>query len=499
MPALGGCTGGGAGTPPSDGADGWALVDARGDAATGVPHDAGGRISLDAPTPRDALDTVDAETKHDALSPVDALGSERDGVDTADADSTHADADASQAPTDVLYGLSQVNGAAIDIALALGARALRPTLSWRAVEPDVTIESVTLADVQSDAAVEAFVDSHDLSAWDERVCAIAEAGLEPIPIVGHGFSSALPRLDGVPAAPDVLGEDEYLARQYLTARVAVERYDGDGWLDAPCGAVVHRWQTENELNQAMLTAVLGWRYPTDLSAAGSMWANWDYVSSILATLRQAVLDADPQATTMLNFHTDVAPALSEALGQPSWPEAIAQWAPLMDVVGIDAYPNYYQPEPVRGAVLAERIETARQAAGGLLPVAVIETGYPSGPTERGFSEELQAEYAAAAFDAARSAGATWFLWFGSQTADEHGVTIEPGDQALLEQLGELFEGGDLQALLTFVNDHPDLAKGHLRDVLLTVEAYWGLWRPDGTPKPAFDVLRDRIGNTDGTP
>ena len=485
--------------------------------AAGVGTDAGGDASADARPdaarpPDDGSPADDTSAPSDAMTPDDATGvSDTPGGDVVEApdggalkDTEAQDADADDAgpppapgPSPFgarVWGLSQMGGSTAALGAELGVGWLRPTLSWRSVQPVLEPAPLTLAEVQDAAVVSAWAAERDWSKLDAVLQAIVDGGLRPLPIVGHGFEGTLPRVDGEPADPDRLGKDQYLARQYLVTRAMVERYDGDGVDDVPSGLRVDLWQTENELNQAMLTAVLGWRTPTFLDGMSSAWADWEFLTQLLGTLRAAVLDADPTALTTTNFHTDIHASVSADLGVPSWSDAVAQWAGdagLMDIASLDAYPNYYQAEPVAGAVVGARVTEVGARSGGM-PVLVMETGYPTGPAERGYSDANQATFLADAVSSALAAGAMGFIWFGTQTADTHSVEVTPADLELIAALATAFEAGDTQGLIAFVLENPDLANGHLRDVLLTVESYWGLVRTDGTHKPAWTVLHDTI-------
>src|SRR3990172_6719811 len=254
-----------------------------------------------------------------------------------------------------MFGLSQLPADAVAIAQDVGAPVLRPTLSWRAIEPSVTPTGLTVDAVRADPTqLSQYIASHDWSSFDQRLDAIANAGLAAVPIVGHGYTTTLPLVNGVPASPDVLGREEYLARQYLFTRAVVERYDGDGVDDAPSGLRIALWQTENELNQAFFTAVFGWRHPALFDAFGSAWRDWGYVTRILQTLRLAVKDADPTALSTMNFQPDLHPGLNHYFAQYGWLEAVTRWRSEMDIVSFDAYPNYYRSTPPDGAVVGER-------------------------------------------------------------------------------------------------------------------------------------------------
>lgn len=389
-----------------------------------------------------------------------------------------------------LFGLSQLPADAIAIAQEVGAGALRPTLSWRVVEPTLTAQGLTLDGVRGDpAGISAWAASRDWSNFDQRLGAIVDAGLQAVPIVGHGYTTTLPLLGGVPAAPDVLGREEYLARQYRFTRAVVERYDGDGVDDAPSGLRIPLWQTENELNQAFFTAVFGWRHPALFAAFSSAWQDWPYVTRILETLRLAVRDADPTALTTMNFHSDVHPGINEYIGHPGWLAAIGEWRDQMDVVSFDAYPNYYRASPTYGRTVGMRASQVRLQACGR-PVVVMETGYPTGPSESGYDEAQQAQFIRDAFDSSVAAGVRGFFLFGARTSETHTVTITPYDHEQIAVLAGLLETGNAEGLIQYAFANLAYMQDHLVDVVQAVEGYWGLYRADGSEKPALQVMRE---------
>jgi len=194
----------------------------------------------------------------------------------------------------------------------------------------------------------------------------------------------------------------------------------------------------------------------------------------------------------VNFHTDVPAEINQGFLLPSWENAIRQWAGSIDIVGVDAYPNYYLPQPVRGEVLRERVATAVEMGCGR-PVVVVETGYPTGPAERGYTEAAQAEFIQEAFDASVAGGARGFFLFGVQTAETHTTEITAEDLENIEYLGTLYEQGAFAELLAFALANAEYLEDHFADVLQTVEPYWGLVRTDGTRKAGWDVFRAIAG------
>jgi hypothetical protein len=159
------------------------------------------------------------------------------------------------------------------------------------------------------------------------------------------------------------------------------------------------------------------------------------------------------------------------------------------VVGFDAYPNYYQPEPVRGDVVGERVSTLLDLGGGKRVVA-METGYPTGPAELGFNADLQAQYIDESFHSAYDAGISGYFLFGTKTSETQSVVITQEDIDTMAVIAPLFYDGAVAQLALWVLAHLDYALDpHFIDVLQSVEGYWGLVLPDGSHKPGFAVMQ----------
>ena len=130
------------------------------------------------------------------------------------------------------------------------------------------------------------------------------------------------------------------------------------------------------------------------------------------------------------------------------------------------------------------------------PVIVMETGYPTGPTESGYDETQQATFLRDAFDSSVAAGVRGFLWFGSHTSETHAATITPYDLEQIHLLGGFLETGDAEALLGYALENLDYVQNQLAGVVQAVEGYWGFYRADGGEKESLATMRE-IG--DGLP
>jgi len=389
-----------------------------------------------------------------------------------------------------MFGTSQGGRPAVPFAAELGVTWTRLKVSWDDVEPEIVNRDLTIADVDADPAmIIDYINDHDWSYSDEWLAELKDFGIKPLMIVGHGYTNTLPYYLGNRLSPDAIGRENYLGHIYLFTRAAVERYNGDGDNDAPGDVVVKHWQLENELNQAFFTALWGWRTPSFMDALGSAWQDWNFVTELLTTLHAAVKKEDPDALTTVNFHTDVPEQLDAVFGHPSWQNAIREWVPWIDFIGIDSYPNYYKSEPVQGYTLSQKVLEA-SARGCNKPVVIIETGYPAGPPERGFNEDLQAQYIQEAYDAAVNAGAQGFFLFGVKTKETHNVVLTQEDIDNIEYLDGLYQSGNIVQLIAWAYANEDYVFNHFVDALQSVEGYWGLFRGDGTKKPGWDVFRN---------
>jgi hypothetical protein len=201
---------------------------------------------------------------------------------------------------------------------------------------------------------------------DGLVKTLGEQGISVLPVLACGYQRMLP--EGL--SPDG-GAESYLKRAYLHARLVVRHYRGS----------ISTWQIENEPNWWRMHEVGGWRTGASWLEAGG------FRDELLKVLNAAVHEEDPGATTMINLEADEEKT------------DVAEYAKYCDVIGLDFYPNYKSSEPVDASVIRSA-KTLSSEAGK--PVMIAETGYPSGPSLLGYSEERQAEYVSLAMREAHS-------------------------------------------------------------------------------------------------
>jgi len=333
----------------------------------------------------------------------------------------------------------------IDQAIAdlkeLGANAWRPWIHWGVVEPVIAQPLLRLSDI-TDERVEQYArdETKGWSDYDHLVRACSAAGIDLHLVIGGGYYFALPLFEhatsGLKFLPSVVGREHYLAHLYLHVRAVVRRYRGR----------IKLWQLENELNGAGETKTFAhWRL-------GRHWWNWSFLTDIMETLHQAVKTEDEQALVSHNFVTD----FRRIPGLTHWKLDIKRWMHLVDIVGVDSYPDYLLGYWTRGAAVA-RIAAAAKEISSDKPVMILEAGYPTAPSYRGFSEERQVRYLEAAIPACFEAGADGYYYYN---------LVSPEGQMRWFQGETLFE---------------------------KIEPYWGLVRGDGTRKRGFETFQKLCG------
>jgi hypothetical protein len=389
---------------------------------------------------------------------------------------------------DFVVGLSHVSGGIEDIVDELGIGWVRQTIGWDALDPVVEPSGLTLAEARTEAALVAYTDGHDFAELDATIGRFVERDVKVVIGVGSGWNRSIPTVaDGRPAGPDVIGREEYLARQVLVTRALVERYDGDGVMDAPGSPRATAWQVENELNEACATSVGSSRYPGGLDALQSAWCDFAFVEQVFDELVRAARTTAPDAIVMTNLHTGVRAEFGTSIGTPPWPEVLVRWRDRLDWIGLDTYPNYIQAMPLGFPEVGEAVRQA-VALAETRPVLVIETGYSSGPAILGYDEDRQAMFMREAYSLTRDNGGSGLFWFGTRTSERHSVVIDERDIATLARLGEAYAAGDVRAFINLVLEDQVYFEEHLARVIDAGGAYLGLVREDGSRKPSWSIL-----------
>lgn len=282
-----------------------------------------------------------------------------------------------------------------DLDLA-GANSFRPHIHWHQVEPVLAAGIVAPEDV-TEELVESYAAGGQGIQWqlyDRMIDSLVAARIEPHIVVAAGYDFQIPVSTAgakcARAVPDCVGRDRYICQAYLHARACVRRYRGR----------VHIWQLENELNAAGETMLLArWR-------SGRAWLDRGFKDALIEALCRAVREEDPSALTSHNFHTD----MRLIKGYYDWREDVRRWLRHLDIVGVDAYPNYLAGVPQRGRAVGEKVAQAARVAQGK-PVMVLESGYPVRPRRRGMSEARQASYVCDAVDSVVEAGGSGFYYY----------------------------------------------------------------------------------------
>jgi hypothetical protein len=325
-----------------------------------------------------------------------------------------------------------------------GATSFRPHVHWNRVEPVVTDPGLRAGDV-TEKMVAAYAEGKPGVFWDETdlmVDGMVSAGLSPFLCLGAGYLHQMPLVAlgrnvvmfDDPGVPD----DVYLGHLYLHARAVVRRYKDR------CS----RWQLENELNETPTALlVLKWRN-------GRRWLSGRFKTRLVELLYRAVRQEDPNALTAHNY----------AMGQEmipfvfDWVRDAARWDRYIDIIGFDPFPNYMKGEPILiGKAVSSNLKRVR-ALGSNKPIYILEDGYPAKPEGRGFSEEGQRRYVEdllSAAEAERLDGVFIYCFVSQEGA--------PGNE------------------------------WHKRRRFNDIEDWWGLFRSDGTPRPAYYYLVDRMG------
>jgi hypothetical protein len=346
----------------------------------------------------------------------------------------------------------------------LGVASAKFWLDWNAVEPRITANDLTIDQVRGhpeiieeyahpEMADSRFKGLVDWTVADRVINELARAGISALPLIAD--ATGAPLLPG-PDAPALIspapigdscstnvagetktyrgiGRDQYLAHVFLFAAGLARRYS------RPPNQVLW-WNTENELNWTYIHAsIAGWR-------CGKVWTDQKFLTDLLATLHKGVKAGNASAGSTMNLN----------IHDPDWLVDLSRWQRDLDAIGLGSYPNYLFAWPLLDPLLTNAVRQATTRSSGK-PVFVLETGYPSGPSQLGWSEKRQAEYISRSVEGAIKNGAAAYFYFKLDDAD---LAIAPGS-------------------------------------LQQVESHWGLVRVAGSRKPAFEAFKNAVRKFSG--
>ena len=264
-----------------------------------------------------------------------------------------------------------------------GARWIRVPISWRSVEPaDCTPEQ------------------YNWTSIDSRVQALLSEGIEP-----------LLTLSGNPdwAAVYPMGPVTDVADLQEFAAALVERFDGDGYEDAPGSPVVRYWEMYNEPDNA-----------DEVHAAHGGYGYWGYRGDDYATMLDAlypvVKAASPHAQVVFG---GVAHDNFDYEGGGFDPDFIDDvlsscTGPCFDVMNFHYFPYYRSRWEGYGKDVMGKVNylQAKLASYGFdRPLMCTETSWPRASTWG--SEVLQSRYVVATYARGAAAGLVvhnWFAW-----------------------------------------------------------------------------------------
>ena len=330
---------------------------------------------------------------------------------------------------------------------------------------------------------------------DEQVYNLLAQNITPVVEVSEGTHYGLPRYQDSYADPSIIGVDLYFAYQYRFCRAAVHRYKH----------VVHLWQIENELNEALLAGVDGQRI------FNFLWGNWTFLTDLLVLLRDAVKEEDPTALLTMNFHTDVPEVVHDVLHLPGfYVSAIQDWAQYLDIIAIDAYPNMFVATPLGSSNVSDRVSAALQAVNHTKDCFVMETGYPvveasvsanaSTPSIFNYSFASQELYISNVVQDVFRVGGSGLFYFKFTASP--GMQPPPGgytakDVSFFDEIRNILWTNNVTGLIDWLLEPGDFMEVLERASFFLSEpdkAGWGVFNMDGSPRPAVDALRVSFGS-----
>jgi streptogramin lyase len=268
---------------------------------------------------------------------------------------------------------------------AMGAHWVRVAFSWNSVEPEDTTP-----------------EDFDWSAWDAEATSAASSNVSLVATV-HGNPTWAAEYPSGPLYSD------HVADFVELMQAAVERYDGDGYMDAPGSPVIQHWELYNEPDGAsVLLAEQGYGYWGDYGAEYADLCRQVYPVMKAASPHIKLLNGgvayerfredDPDLPYVRRFLDD----FFEAGG-----------GNYIDIFNFHYYPNFAHLWEQYGRELIGKTAYFRSmlAQHGLdMPIVCTEIGQHSDPS-RGGSDETQSRYVVKTFVWAMAADLEYANWF----------------------------------------------------------------------------------------
>ncbi|MEK7398677.1 MAG: FlgD immunoglobulin-like domain containing protein [Candidatus Poribacteria bacterium] len=256
-------------------------------------------------------------------------------------------------------GLTTQYDPPISLINELGADSICLFFSWGEVEP--------ILDNKKSTSIDEYIVNHNWVKLDQKLASLSEA-ISIFVIIGDGSNRNLPKVNGEPANPNIVGREEYISRISLFVSSAVRRYKKQ----------VDFWLMEDEVNESAASSIFGWRSPSVLADPDSFWGNPGFVKELTDRLIQATRSEAPASKIGIVLHTDIPEQLHSQLwtviGIMDFIQAAQKLGENTDFIGISFFPNYYAASPVGGKMgIGERIAKIRERVGK--PVIVISAGY----------------------------------------------------------------------------------------------------------------------------
>ena len=200
---------------------------------------------------------------------------------------------------------------------------------------------------------------------DSFVQTMNDFGIHIIGVIGNGYERFLPRNLEI----DKLRS--YVPRLSDSSREIVRHYRRR----------ISMWQLENEPDWWNYHFASDWR-------RGGVWLDRNAGQVILNELHRIISEEDSGTPTLVNLAADRSEIFTRC------------YSKYCDVIGLDFYPNYANPELIDLSRLKSRVQEAKKLTGK--QIMITETGYPSGPRIFGFDMRKQARYVKAVCEEAYS-------------------------------------------------------------------------------------------------